>query len=48
MGITISKQRNPQGKVKTFYRVKNNGVYLQDFKTRAEAVRYTNKKRSKR
>ena len=45
MGITVSKQKY-QGKV--FYRVKNNGVYLNDFKTRAEAVRYANKKRSKR
>ncbi len=47
MGITISKRKNPQGKVKTFYRVKNDGVYLQDFKTKVEAVRYANTKRSK-
>lgn len=47
MSITISKQRNPDAKVKVFYRVKNNGVFLEDFKTKAEATKFANKKRNK-
>ncbi len=43
MCVTISKQ-NYRGKI--FYRVKNNGVYLNDFKTKKEAVIYANTKRN--
>ena len=45
MGITISKQ-NYRGDI--FYRVKSDGVYLTDFRTKKEAVKYANTKRSKK
>lgn len=48
MGFTISRRKQPvEGsflkKGLTFYRVKSNGVYMQDFKTRMEAQRYITK-----
>ena len=50
MGITISKKKQPVDgsfgkKGFTFYRVKRDGVYLQDFKTKAEAMKYAKKLR---
>ena len=50
MSITISKKSQPSGasfgkKGFTFYRIKNNGVYVQDFKTKAEATRFAKKMR---
>lgn len=50
MGITVSKRKQPVDgsygkKGFTFYRVKNNGVYVQDFKTKSEAQRYAKRLR---
>ncbi len=51
MGITISKKKQPTSnsygrKGFTFYRVKNNGVYVKDFKTKSEAQKYAKQLRS--
>jgi len=45
MAITVSKRKQPANtsflkKGTIFYRVKNNGVYVQDFKTKAQAQKY--------
>lgn len=50
MAITIRKIKTPKyasinNTSTTFYRVSNSGVYLKDFKTKAEATRYANNKR---
>lgn len=50
MGITISKRKQPIDesfgkKGFTFYRVKNNGVYVQDFKTKLKAKKFAKKMR---
>jgi len=45
MGITIRKMKQPvdgsfMKKDMVFYRVKNNGVYIKDFKTKSEAKKF--------
>jgi len=50
MAITIRKVVTPKyasmnNKSSTFYIVSNSNVYLQDFRTKAEATAYANKKR---
>lgn len=45
IGISISKKKQPVDgsfgkKGFTFFRVKNNGVFVQDFKTKTEAQRF--------
>jgi len=48
MGFTISKRKQPTGSSfmkegATFYRIKSNGVYLEDFKTKKQAQAYIKK-----
>jgi len=52
MVITIKKMKQPVNssygkKGFTFYRVKRDGEYLNDFKTKAQAVRYVKRLRKK-
>lgn len=50
MGFTISKKKQPVEssflkKGKTFFRVKSNGVFVNDFKTKSDAKKFIKKKK---